>query len=220
MLSTKTCWRSNAACREIGFHPELVAQARALMGGNGSEPIFLKTVQHISKKPGACQKMHTDLEFFTEECAGNQSASVWLLTNTTVKPLPSSPIHAFSGSNALNISADQFLAERGCRIRPGWTQCTRVDAAPASCSPAAVLRDAQRRWPEARLKLMSGPVREMHGFAWRGQTWHLTRDHAARTAVLLQYGTERCMRSLRDLRPPVILPILQPPTTPKQQQQP
>jgi hypothetical protein len=206
MLSTKTCWRSSSACREIGFHPELVAQARAVMGGDGREPLFLKTVQVISRPPGSCQKLHTDLDMWTPECAGSRSAAVWLLTETGgVDSLPSSPIHAFSGTSALNMSADHFLAERGCGTIPsGWERCDRVDSAPASCSPAAVLRDAQRRWPGAHLELASGPVRAMHGFAWRGQTWHFTRDNEYdRTSVLLQYGTEQCMRSLRDLRPPV-----------------
>lgn len=184
--------------------------------------------------------LHTDMYLWTTQCSGAKSATVWLLLDAAVDPLPASPIYAISASSALNRTADHFLAEaEGCDASTSWATCATVDADPAHCAPEAVPRRARDRWPSLRseLDLVAGPVRAMHGVAWRGQTcaalraparvllaaarklipepagaarrrprrarWNLTRDLHARAAVLLQYGTEECVRSLRDIRVPV-----------------
>jgi hypothetical protein len=40
----------------------------------------------------------------------------------------------------------------------------------------------------------------MEGIAWRARAWHQTRDEVGRIGILAQYGTERCLRSLREVR--------------------
>lgn len=123
------------------------------------------------KKKGDCQKLHTDMDLWTPECSAAKSATVWLLLDTAVDPLPAAPIYAISSSSIFNITADHFLAEaEGCDVGSGWNSCKEVDAEPAHCAPEAVLRAAKKRWPTLSIELVTGPVRAMHGVAWRGQT--------------------------------------------------
>jgi hypothetical protein len=166
MVSTKTCWRHSAACRTLALHPEIVAQARALMAPGAR--LFLKTAQAVSKGPGACQRLHTDMDMISPLCAGRNSASVWLLAQTPGgEPLPSSPIYAVHGTHDLNTTAEEFQHDRGCWTEKGWTTCSAVARFPAHCSANATVEAAKQQWPAARLQVLEGPRRPMEGIAVR-----------------------------------------------------
>lgn len=197
MVEAKQCWIWSKACRELALHPELASHARSLLGH--SRPLFVKSTQVVSKREGDCQRMHTDLDMLADECGGDNSVSVWVLVETEADPLPASPLQVLLGSASLpgNPTAEQLFTERGCKLSGGWVRCKKLDAHESTCGLQSAVDAAAARWPRAGLRLADGPTRLWGGIAWRGLAWHATRDLAARTAVLVQYGTEECVRAVR-----------------------
>jgi hypothetical protein len=196
MIRTKVCWVWSAACRALALHPAFAAQARSVLGAG--VPLYVKTTQIIAKDAGAWQPMHTDLDMWAEECRGAGSATVWALVRVGQDPLPRAAITVIEGSQRTNVSFDHWISERDCWTPRTWRLRGQgpLEMAP-HCTDEELVRKAQATWPAAGLRYVDGPVHLWDGLVWRGSTWHETHDDASRTAVLIQYGTEACMRALR-----------------------
>mmetsp|Transcript_17792 Transcript_17792/g.46016 ORF Transcript_17792/g.46016 Transcript_17792/m.46016 type:complete len:612 (+) Transcript_17792:24-1859(+) len=195
MIMIKQCWLYSEACRQLGQNKALARQARELMGWSG--PLYVRTVQIIPKARGTVHRLHTDLDMWAPECAGKQSATVWTLVSSDAdknRRLSASdtPLRMVSGSHKLhNVTADHFLANTGC-----WSEMLTWPG--RQCSLDTIVTHARRVWPDAGLELLSkGPVRSGEGVAWLGHVWHATKDTFSRKTLLLQYGTEACVRAVR-----------------------
>jgi hypothetical protein len=199
--NNKGCWRTSEACRKFGFNPQVVSAAqRVTKAAELGERLFLVSVTAVRRVKGGRQYLHNDLDLFTPQCSTRGSATVWVLAETDVDPLPRPPISVISGTHAIvNQTAQELRATGDCDIDTGFHGKGNRPLQNWKCRLAGVASELQRLHPQLSTQLIEGPrsVNGTNGMVWLGGTWHQVDDEAGRLALMAHYGTEACVRSLR-----------------------